>query len=587
MEKFLIKKDNHTAVKVTAADRVRSYPRGTLHVDDSLLFCSTCNVVIDHSRKHKIDKHLESASHIRKAQNSVGKQQTLKTAFECKTTRQVEKVKICQAWIKACCAANIPLHKSDNNELRNFLQSKVSNGGAIPKCSQLRDYYLFDVYEVERAELKNLVKGKNLALIVDELSDDEGRYVLDIMAVILDFDELSPEGNCVAYLLDTHFLSETNNTTVSQAIVRTVNEYEIDFDSVRVSNSDNVAYMKKAFNDTLSCLFPLAVHITCNSHIVNLVASDFKKYVKELNEFLKCFRNLFFVPSGRKSRFLNFLRRKIDGNARMPPNPFTKSWSAWFDSATYHAEHYFLFGEFLNEELSRGRSLASNSLLRLEEMYEDSTFMKKLHAQLKLVKVKGPTLLSYLNYFQEKMPHVTKVHEKMECLLHYLSLNAAGREEDFSFCFEGNYKFSCEEKEEMILVATSAFEAAHSKLSKYVVDGAQPASKFLEQVRVLDPTSLVDCQRSLGSFDSIPGMESVSKEEWKLYVDHIGPQAVKNVKDGDGLDLKQFWKSKASSLPELYKLASCYCTTTVGSYDVERSFSAFLMGNGDRSSRKR
>ena len=106
------------------------------------------------------------------------------------------------------------MHKSDNNQLPNLLQSKVSNGGAIPKCSQLRDYYLFDVYEVEKAELKNLVKGKNLALIVDELSDDEGRYVLDIMAIILNFDALSPEGNCVAYLLDTHFLSETNNTTV-------------------------------------------------------------------------------------------------------------------------------------------------------------------------------------------------------------------------------------------------------------------------------------------------------------------------------------------------------------------------------------
>lgn len=103
MEKYLTKTYNHTAVKVTAADRARNYPKGTLHADDGLLFCSTCNVVIDHSRKSKIDKHLESGSHIEKAQNqSTGKQQTLKTSFECKTTTQVEKVKICQAWIKAC-----------------------------------------------------------------------------------------------------------------------------------------------------------------------------------------------------------------------------------------------------------------------------------------------------------------------------------------------------------------------------------------------------------------------------------------------------------------------------------------------------
>lgn len=84
-----------------------------------------------------------------------------------------------------------------------------------------------------------------------------------------------------------------------------------------------------------------------------------------------------------------------------------------------------------------------------------------------------------------------------------------------------------------------------------MVDGAQPASKFLEQVRVLNPVNLVDCERSQGCIDSIPGIESVPKEEWQLYVNHIGPQAVKNMKDEGELDVKQFWKSKASSLPEL------------------------------------
>lgn len=50
---------------------------------------------------------------------------------------------------------------------------------------------------------------------------------------------------------------------------------------------------------------------------------------------------------------------------------------------------------------------------------------------------------------------------------------------------------------------------------------------------------------------------------------------MKNFSDGDELDLKLFWKSKAASLPALYQLVSCYCTTTIGSYDVERSFSAY------------
>ena len=79
----------------------------------------------------------------------------------------------------------------------------------------------------------------------------------------------------MTYLLDAYFLSMTNNETVSQAVGITVHD-NIEVNSVHVFNSDDVGYMKKAFNDTLSlsCLFPLCVHITCNSH-VNLVASDF------------------------------------------------------------------------------------------------------------------------------------------------------------------------------------------------------------------------------------------------------------------------------------------------------------------------
>ncbi|CAH3172792.1 unnamed protein product [Porites lobata] len=175
--------------------------------------------------------------------------------------------------------------------------------------------------------------------------------------------------------------------------------------------------MMKAFCDTLSCLFLFCIHITYHSHIVNLVASDFKKGFKEVTKFVKCFRNLFFVPSGRKSRFLNFLQKALNpgDSVTMPPNPTTKSWSAWFDSVLYHAKFYFLFEDFVQEELSRGRN--------------------------------------------ERMPHVTQAHEKMESLLQYLHANT-NVEEDLKF----------------------SFADTHAKLCKYFVDGAQPALKFLQQI---------------------------------------------------------------------------------------------------------
>ena len=58
---------------------------------------------------------------------------------------------------------------------------------------------------------------------------------------------------------------------------------------------------------------------------VNLVVSYFNKAFKEVNEFVKCFRNLFFVPSGRKSRFKAFLQTALnqEEGVRMPGlNPF-------------------------------------------------------------------------------------------------------------------------------------------------------------------------------------------------------------------------------------------------------------------------
>ena len=70
---------SHLPVNITANDRARNYPEGTFHVDDDRLFCSSCNVVVDHLQKFVVDKHLEAASHKRNAERKDGgKQQTLK-----------------------------------------------------------------------------------------------------------------------------------------------------------------------------------------------------------------------------------------------------------------------------------------------------------------------------------------------------------------------------------------------------------------------------------------------------------------------------------------------------------------------------
>ena len=41
-------------------------------MDDGRLFCSSCNVVVDHLRKFVVDKHLEAASHKRNTERKDG-----------------------------------------------------------------------------------------------------------------------------------------------------------------------------------------------------------------------------------------------------------------------------------------------------------------------------------------------------------------------------------------------------------------------------------------------------------------------------------------------------------------------------------
>ena len=55
-----------------------------------------------------------------------------------------------------------------------------------------------------------------------------------------------------------------------------------------------------------------------------------------------------------------------------------------------------------------------------------------------------------------RMPHVARAHEEMQCLLHAHNVHTPASNEDFSFCFEGDFKFTCN-KEELTEFATHIF----------------------------------------------------------------------------------------------------------------------------------
>jgi hypothetical protein len=82
--------------------------------------------------------------------------------------------------------------------------------------------------------------------------------------------------NCSALLVNTEFLTEVNNVSIAQCIIRTLTQLNVQFNDVVALVSDNAAYMKKCFRENLKGILPNAVHVTCWAHILSLVGDEFR-----------------------------------------------------------------------------------------------------------------------------------------------------------------------------------------------------------------------------------------------------------------------------------------------------------------------
>ncbi|XP_001864969.2 uncharacterized protein LOC6047992 [Culex quinquefasciatus] len=174
-----------SAIKVTPAERVAQYPSGMLHVeDDATLFCSICNVSLDHTRKGSIDKHLRTQLHTEKHE----RQERLREARERRQSAAVFDAfpRTTEArdgrnmalfrLVEAFTAAEIPLHKLDHPKLRDYLMENVSNLGALPSSARLRVGYLPKVRETLRREKEQ--KMAALDETIDSVRIDSLSYLI-------------------------------------------------------------------------------------------------------------------------------------------------------------------------------------------------------------------------------------------------------------------------------------------------------------------------------------------------------------------------------------------------------------------------
>uniref|UniRef100_A0A3B3QBY7 U1-type domain-containing protein n=1 Tax=Paramormyrops kingsleyae TaxID=1676925 RepID=A0A3B3QBY7_9TELE len=122
------------------------------------LFCTLCNIVVEHRQKSSLDRHFSTAKHARRMAEKRGtqtRQITMTEAVACSSVASAERNKICEDWVSTCIAVNIPLSQSDHPAMRRFLRENVINGGAIPGFHQLQEKYLGTVFQKEKEALKS------------------------------------------------------------------------------------------------------------------------------------------------------------------------------------------------------------------------------------------------------------------------------------------------------------------------------------------------------------------------------------------------------------------------------------------------
>jgi len=141
---------------------------------------------------------------------------------------------------------------------------------------------LVKVFEAHIERLKDMLRDvKSVAVVCDETTDAEDRYVFNVLAVpcLKENDHFifpNEKYKLRAFLLDCIILPSTNLKTVSEAVLNTLYKFEISLSKISAFVTDNAAYMYKAWNSSLKAVSTLlALNIYSNS-LVNCGSIRFR-----------------------------------------------------------------------------------------------------------------------------------------------------------------------------------------------------------------------------------------------------------------------------------------------------------------------
>uniref|UniRef100_A0A8C0FZ55 Uncharacterized protein n=1 Tax=Chelonoidis abingdonii TaxID=106734 RepID=A0A8C0FZ55_CHEAB len=123
---------------ITAVDWVEQFGSQVLHANGDKLFCTSCHVSLDHTRRatHHLNWEMHCWETKRKKNKTISS--LSKKTTESSETRHLAIMEL----VDAFASADILLEKPDRPKLREFIQQNVQYAGCLPSANKLRQDYL-------------------------------------------------------------------------------------------------------------------------------------------------------------------------------------------------------------------------------------------------------------------------------------------------------------------------------------------------------------------------------------------------------------------------------------------------------------
>ena len=375
-----------------ARELQREFP--IFHVADGYkLICTACEKRVSYDLRSHVTQHLAGQEHKKNAEKQKSSPAQTFLASRPKENRKFSQfaIDLCEAFTNA----DIPLYKLENEKLRKFLFTYTKQ--TIPDRSTISKSYIDKVYAEKLGLLQQKLLNEKLWISIDETTDIKDRYVANLIIGVL-----GKTGE--VYLAATSFLEATNNITIFQFLISSLNGIfpnGIPYDNFLVFVSDAAAYMKKSYENGMKTLFPKMIHVTCLCHALHNVADGARKELTVADKFISCSKKFFRKSPKNLADYKNFAP-----DLPLPPRPVITRWGTWIQTGFFYVEHLEVIAEMVTNLPAK-----SEALTTLQQILESNR--PKLETELACLTANYRELVEALKKLQKTML-VSEVIEVIE-----------------------------------------------------------------------------------------------------------------------------------------------------------------------------